>query len=251
MNDGAFNSYTLNGAPVDSVVRAIVRGLASAQIAATGRVFSYLRVQSASRAQITGPKGRVVARLRAVSVAHAKAILRPAVWARLVVAATGTAQIVVGVGSIRAKVSAAARAQVQAFGRVVQRGIAASFAAAQITSVALIRRRSPAALTARAVVDADGKVLPRVYWRDPLALRAVARLSTASKVIARASVPVLLRAQIQAGGSIQVRAAVQAPARAAVLVQIGVIRRGPWDEPAPSDRVFVVPEGVFIFEVTS
>ncbi|MFG0641922.1 hypothetical protein, partial [Delftia sp. WSY_22] len=251
MNRGALNGFALNGRASDPVVRIRVDAKGYARVRVGGRVLAYAVVRSAPAAALTGPLGRVHAKLSADSVARAavEGVLGR-VHVRSLLAATGRAIIKVTLPPVRGRVAVQARASATVNAHVQARIGVDATARASFKPQAILLRRSPVQSTPTARGTADGRIYVRRWLRSPVDGKGQAFVVTQGRVEARLAALVQAKAAITARGQRLVRAPLQAQGVAFIDIDPAVHKRLPFDEQAPESRTFLVPAGMTTFYVT-
>lgn len=252
MNGGSLNSFTLNGAVIDPVVRTRVDGFAYAVGVSTPRVLAYAAVSAIARASVPGAIAKVRARNRVQAEARAQAsgiIYR--VRARLIASVQALANVEATLGAIRGIVVLSAQAVASVLPKVLQRSQVASVASVSATLVARSGIRGliqalPSALTSLRVT-----VWPRVFHRVPTSAQASANVSALAKLVGRLRLQGSATADLAVGSRLLIRTPVNAQALVAGVIDFNVIKRIPWDEPAPDERTFKVNPETFVFYVVA
>ncbi|MDR6729335.1 phage fiber-tail adaptor protein [Delftia lacustris] len=251
MNRGALNGFALNGRSADPVVRIRVDVKGYARVRAGGRVLAYAVVQSAPAAALTGPLGRVHAKLSADALARAAvegALGR--IHIRSLLAATGRAIIKVTLPPVRGRVAATARASAAVTAHVLARNAVATMARADFAPQVHLLRRGPVQSSPEARGAADGRIYVRRWLRSPVDGKGQAFIVSQGRVEARLSALIQARAAITARGQRLARAPLQAQGVAFIEIDPAIHKRLPFDEQAPESRTFLVPAGMTTFYVT-
>lgn len=251
MNRGALNGFALNGRSADPVVRIRVDAKGYARVRAGGRVLAYAVVHSAPAAALTGPLGRVHAKLSADALARVAvegALGR--IHIRSLLAGTGRVVIKVTLPPVYGRVVAQALARSTITAHVLARNPVAIVAQAQFAPATHLLRRGPVLSAPAARGKADGQIYVRRWLRSPVDGKGQAFIVSQGRVEARLAV----LARGMAHGAVDPHTLVRAPlqARGVVFIDIdsAVHRRLPFDEQAPESRTFLVPAGMTTFHVT-
>lgn len=251
MNRGALNGFALNGRSADPVVRIRVDAKGYARVRVGGRVLAYAVVHSAPAAALSGPLGRVHAKLSADSVARAavEGVLGR-IHVRSLLAATGRAVLKVTLPPVYGRVVAKATARATVNAHVLARSPVAAVTQAQFAPQTHLLRRGPVQSAPAARGNADGQIYVRRWLRSPVDGKGQAFIVTQGRVEARLAV----LAQGLARGAVDPHRLVRAPlaAQGVAFIDIdpAVHRRLPFDEAAPESRTFLVPAGMTTFYVT-
>lgn len=256
MNEGSLNTYTFASAPYEPIVRAFVVGFCRALIATQSHTQYKLHMTLEAESRLSGAIGRAFTRniLEAACQAQIDGPLGHT-EGRLVVDATGQAEIVHNLYAIRLRADAEAQALVSVEGRVYARNPVFTVAEADVhLGEYMVRVRAPVSLEALANLDVDGVVFPRRYVTSPTPVFGVSIVAVVPRALRRA--PVQSEPQAQIDGVLSralARLAVSSQAQAEIEINLnqGVIRRIPWDEPAPEDRQFLVAPEQTIFPVVA
>lgn len=254
MNGGALNAFTLNGSVIDPVVRTTVQANAFALPVSTPRVFAYLKASASPTADVSGAVGRVYAGLSGLSstaVAEVSGALHR-VNARLSVAVQAAADINLRIIFVRAIANLVAAAQATVSPRVFVRSKVGLEAEAGATTVVRPRFKAAVSALGRAAIDYIVTVRPRGYYRVPLNLIGRAATDVFARVAVRFRATPVATADVDVSPRYLVRSPVSSQASAdAVFDDLTVIRRIPWDEPAPDERTFRVNPETFVFTVVA
>lgn len=248
MNQGSLNTRTLNGGTYDPVVRTQVMLNAYGYISTIGRVFVYGRASGGGQAVVTAP-GRVEARSAVSIPTRANLTVAAKVFGRLVVAINTSTTIVTTIQRIRVQLSLVARATVSAVGRVFVNTKVSSSPTAEVDVVPRALIRSVFGSVNRVSMFLVPRVFPRGTVREPVNMTQ--RTSVATGFHVETTQPVITGASavIAVTPRLMLTNPVTSNPSAQMTVDFEVIKRVPWDEPAPGDRVFQVPSGTFVFKV--
>lgn len=235
MNGGALNAYTLNGSVIDPVVRTRVESAAYALADSKPRVLAYAVVDAIARAAVPGAIAKV--RYRSSVSAQAKAEASGPlhrVYARLVTALQGVADIEATLGAVRGVVSPVVTALVAVAPKVLRRTFVASTASASASVVGRSGIRALVSGFGRVLGSATGAVFERDNWRDPVFPRGVASVSVAFSVVARGVVNSTARVAAVVRSSVRNAAVIVGRIPATGAADIGTVGRIGVRAPVPA-----------------
>lgn len=251
MNNGALNTFAVNGAVADPVVRSSVVVRAYALVAGTPRVFAYLRPSPVASALVTGAVGRLLVRASGLAVRAEGQLSGPLhrVVARLKTAVACEARVAISSYRVRLVLGMAARAIAQAAARVYVRQPTTAGASALSSLVVRPRFKAVVSAVAEAMPLCSPTIYPRRYLRSAVSVTPSALSSVVSRALRRSRLQSFAYSNAVMSPRVFARASSTAFAEAKIDVDFGVIKQIPWDEPAPDERVFVVSPETFVFKV--
>lgn len=255
MNFGALNTFPFGGIPYEPVVRAIVYGFCRAVGSARTRVLYKLRLDAQPEAKILGAMGRAL--VRSFADIEGRADLFGQLGrldGRLVVGVNGMAEIEHKLYKIRLKVDATAQALLTANIRVYGSEKVNVLAEADVAlGEYMVRIRAPLSFEALADMGIDGVIYPRRYIKATADTAGTAFIEVVPRALRRAPVDLSAEA-VQSGATGRVAGRLITSQEAVAQIEITdpeVVKRIPWDEPAPDERQFLVNPEPKVFYVVA
>jgi len=249
MNEGALNTFALNGSVTDPTVTSVVQGYAYATAAVLGRMRALSPFTSFASAE-SSPVLRGLVRDPVNTSAQAVSSVAPRVFVRSVISSLAQATATVTAGMIRSKMDVFASAIATVVARVSLRSPQSVQAKAEASPVGLRLVRD----TAVEMPEAQGSVGLTAYLRRYIGERFYSypeALGAASlHSMSRAPVNGSALAEAAVMQRVFVRSALSGTAEAAGYVDGTVAVYVPFDEPAIEEHTFIVPPATTTFMVT-